>query len=62
MHEKKPWIPLDQIDFTIGALALGSFVFFPGWLNALIIISISAIGHILVNHGAYHLGIRDVKW
>ena len=58
----KPWIPLDQIDFTVGGLALGSFVFFPGWSNALIIVSISAIGHILVNHGAYHLGIRDVKW
>jgi CDP-2,3-bis-(O-geranylgeranyl)-sn-glycerol synthase len=58
----KPWIPFDQIDYSIGAIALGSFVFFTGWLNALIIIIVSSAGHIIVNHIGYYLGIREVKW
>jgi len=58
----KPWIPFDQIDYSVGALALGSMVFFPGWLNALWIVLISLVGHIAVNHCSYYLGIRDVKW
>jgi len=57
-----PWIPFDEIDYSVGALALGSIVFFPGWLNAVLVIFISAIGHIAVNHTAYYLKIRDEKW
>src|SRR3990172_6960110 len=49
----KPWIPFDQVDYTIGALALGSFVFFPGWLNAFLVVFISAFGHIATNHIGY---------
>lgn len=58
----KPWIPFDQIDYTVGALAVGSFVFFPGWLNAFLVVFISAFGHIATNHIGYWLGVRDVKW
>ena len=58
----QPWIPFDQVDFTIGALALTAIVYFPGWINALIIILISAIGHILINHLAFYLKIRKEKW
>ena len=58
----KPWMPFDQTDFTIGALALTAIVYFPGWVNAVIIVAISAIGHILVNHIGYYLKLRDVKW
>ena len=58
----KPWIPFDQIDYTVGALALGSIVFFPGWLNAFLVVFISAFGHIATNHIGYWLGVRDVKW
>ncbi len=57
-----PWIPFDQIDYTIGALVLGSFVFFPGWFFAFLIVFLSAFGHIATNHIGYWLGIRDVKW
>jgi len=52
------WVPLDQIDFTIGALALGSIMFFPGWMNAIIIVVISALGHVVVNRIGRMLGIR----
>ncbi len=58
----RPWIPFDQVDYTVGALAFGSFVFFPGWLNAFLVVFVSAFGHIAVNHIGYWLGIRDVKW
>ena len=58
----KPWIPFDQIDYTIGAFALGSIVFFPGWLNVLLVVAVSAIGHVIVNHIGYFIGVRDVKW
>lgn len=57
-----PWIPFDQVDYTIGALALGSLLFFPGWFNALILIVVSAFGHVISVRIGYLLGIRDVKW
>lgn len=58
----KPWIPFDQIDFTVGALALGSVVYFPGWLESAVVVIASALGHILMNRVGYALGVRDVKW
>jgi len=58
----KSWIPFDQIDFSIGALLFGSFVFFPGWLYAVLVVVISALGHILINHLGYFLGVQKNKW
>jgi CDP-2,3-bis-(O-geranylgeranyl)-sn-glycerol synthase len=58
----KPWIPFDQLDYSVGALVLGSFVFFPGWLNAFIVVFVGVAGHILVNHIGYFLGLQKVKW
>lgn len=56
------WIPFDQIDYTVGAFALGSILYFPGWLNIAIVIFISAFAHVIVNHIGFYLGVRDVKW
>lgn len=58
----KPWIPFDEIDFSVGALIFVSFVYFPGWLESFVIIVISALGHIAVNHAAFYLKIRKEKW
>lgn len=58
----KPWMPFDQIDFTIGALLLTAIVYFPGWTNAIIIVLISALGHVIINHLGYYLKIRNEKW
>jgi CDP-2,3-bis-(O-geranylgeranyl)-sn-glycerol synthase len=58
----KPWIPWDQLDFVLGALAL---VFWVAPLSAgdlAVILVTSLLGHIAVNHLAYWAGIRDVKW
>lgn len=57
----KPWIPFDQIDFTIGALLFTSVFYFPGWTNAVLIVAISAAGHPLINTIGYYLKLRDVK-
>lgn len=58
----KSWIPFDQIDFTIGALLFVSIIYFPGWINALIVVIVSGVGHVLINHLGYYLRIRDVKF
>ncbi len=58
----KPWRPFDQIDFTIGALALTSIAYFPGWLNSVIIVIISAAGHVFFSHLGYYLKLKKDKW
>jgi len=58
----RSWFPFDQIDFIIGSLIFISFFYFPGWVECIAIIIISAIGHICVNHCAFYLGIRTEKW
>jgi CDP-2,3-bis-(O-geranylgeranyl)-sn-glycerol synthase len=57
-----PWIPFDQIDYTIGALLFASIVFLPSWQVIVIILIANFFLHIIVNHLAYYLGITKVKW
>lgn len=57
-----PWIPFDQIDYSLGALLFSSIVYFPGFFNCLIIIMINFSLHIIVNHIAFCLKIRGEKW
>lgn len=56
------WVPFDQIDYSIGALLLGSTIYFPGWKQSLYIIVIYFILHIIINHCAYYTNIRKEKW
>ncbi|PIN80305.1 hypothetical protein COV11_04295 [Candidatus Woesearchaeota archaeon CG10_big_fil_rev_8_21_14_0_10_30_7] len=58
----KPWIPFDQIDYSIGALVFVSPLIFLGWWNSLIIIVLSFLLHIFANHLGYWLGIRKIPW
>lgn len=58
----RPWIPWDQIDFVLGALALVRGATALSWVDLATILALSVIGHVLVNHLAYWLGIREVKW
>lgn len=62
IHPGKSWFPFDQTDFIIGSLTFISFFYFPGWVECIIIIITSALGHIFVNHCAFYLGIRKEKW
>lgn len=56
------WMPADQLDFVAGALVFAWPWLRLGWLEILAVLAISFIGHIVVNHLAYWLKIRDVKW
>jgi CDP-2,3-bis-(O-geranylgeranyl)-sn-glycerol synthase len=58
----RPWAPWDQIDFVVGALALVRGAASLSWVDLATIVGLSVVGHILVNHLGYWLGIRDVRW
>ena len=56
------WIPWDQVDFVLGALALVGGQAALSWADVATILLLTVAGHILVNHLAYWLGIRSVRW
>ncbi|MBW2988730.1 CDP-archaeol synthase [Candidatus Woesearchaeota archaeon] len=56
------FVPWDQLDFVIGALAAISLIASLTFDMIAIILVMSVIGHITVNHIAYSLGIRREKW
>ena len=56
------WVPFDQIDFIAGALVLVWPVADLSWLDVVTILLVSALGHILVNHIGYWLGVRPARW
>lgn len=57
----KPWIPFDQIDYSVGAILFTAPFFFPGALNSLLIIIINALLHVATNHIGFYLNIRKSK-
>ena len=58
----QPWLPFDQIDFVLGALILVAPYSTLGLGDVVLVLGLSFGGHIAVNHAAYCLGLRDVKW
>jgi CDP-2,3-bis-(O-geranylgeranyl)-sn-glycerol synthase len=58
----KPWIPWDQLDFVLGALAFVAGRAFLYWSDVALIIVLSFGGHVAVNRVAYWMGVRDVRW
>jgi CDP-2,3-bis-(O-geranylgeranyl)-sn-glycerol synthase len=52
------WIPFDEIDFVVGAIVFLAPFYFPGWMNAFIILMISFIGHIVINLLGFYLRLR----
>lgn len=56
------WIPFDQIDFALGALALiGPFVVL-SWGDVLLILAMTFVGDLAVNRIAFRIGIKDTPW
>jgi CDP-2,3-bis-(O-geranylgeranyl)-sn-glycerol synthase len=56
------WIPADQLDFVIGALALiAPLASFSFW-DVTATLAMSFIGDVMVNQVAFKLGIRDTPW
>lgn len=58
----QPFAPFDQLDFVVGALLLVSLVFIPTIKMIITIIIVSFVLHMLINHAAYYLKIRNEKW
>jgi CDP-2,3-bis-(O-geranylgeranyl)-sn-glycerol synthase len=56
------WIPFDQLDFVAGALVLVAPRSALSLGDIALVLGLTAGGHIVVNHLAYWLGVRDVKW
>ncbi len=56
------WKVFDQLDYVSGALCLTAPFFWPGIENAIILLVISGIGHVLINHVGFWVGINKKKW
>ena len=56
------WIPLDQLDFVVGALLIVWPWASITWFDVAVILILSFFGDIAVNHAAYWIGIRDTRW
>jgi len=56
------WFPYDQIDFVIGGIIFSWFVYVPQAEVVLILLLVTPILHIVVNHIGYWLRIRESKW
>ena len=56
------WYPFDQIDFLLGAALVASFYYTLTPIMWLLIIFIGSTLHIVVNHIAYWLKIKDSPW
>ena len=58
----KPFIPFDEIDFAIGALAFSTIVVDLNWNVVAMGVGIAFVFHIIINHLAFYMKIRDEKW
>jgi CDP-2,3-bis-(O-geranylgeranyl)-sn-glycerol synthase len=56
------WIPADQLDFALGALALAWPWLHLGALDVAAILAITFAGDIAVNQLSFRLGIRKTPW
>jgi CDP-2,3-bis-(O-geranylgeranyl)-sn-glycerol synthase len=57
----RPWIPFDQVDYTLGAIILTSLIYFPGWGTAVFIVIFGFVLHILFNLIGYVLRLQRNK-
>ncbi len=58
----KRWFPWDQMDFVFGGIIFSWIIFVPPAEVVLILLAVSPLLHIAVNHVGYWLGIRKEKW
>jgi len=58
----KPFVPWDQIDFVLGALIFVFPIVNLSINKIIIIIILSFVLHIIVNHIAFYMKVRKEKW
>ena len=56
------WIPADQLDFVVGALALIQPRAHLSWPDVASILAVTFVADIIVNQVSFRLGIRDSAW
>ena len=56
------WLPADQLDFVIGALALVTPLANLSWSDVALILVVSFVADIAVNQIAFRLRIRETAW
>jgi CDP-2,3-bis-(O-geranylgeranyl)-sn-glycerol synthase len=56
------WIPADQLDFVLGGLLALSLFVALDWVDIILILVVSFVGDILINHVSFRIGIRDTRW
>tara|TARA_Y100000294_G_C8291858_1_gene231118 strand:+ start:68 stop:526 length:459 start_codon:yes stop_codon:yes gene_type:complete len=54
----EPWLVFDQLDFVIGALVFGFFIFVPPAEVVLVLLIVSPLLHLVVNYIGYLVGLR----
>jgi CDP-2,3-bis-(O-geranylgeranyl)-sn-glycerol synthase len=57
-----PWIPFDQVDFVLGALALVGPAAGLSWLEVIVILAVTFFGELAANRIAFRLGVKDTPW
>ncbi len=56
------WFPFDQIDFVIGGIIFSWFMYVPPIEVVSVILILTPLLHVVVNHIGYWLGIQKNKW
>lgn len=62
MKRGEPAHVLDQLDFVVGGIVLGSLVSPPNWTGIALLIMITPFMHLAFNRLAYMLKIKSVPW
>jgi CDP-2,3-bis-(O-geranylgeranyl)-sn-glycerol synthase len=58
----KLWIPADQLDFVLGGLVALSFFVALRPVDVALILAVSFLGDIVINHLSFRLGVRNTRW
>lgn len=58
----QPWFLVDQLDFVIGGIALGSLIFVVGLWEFFFIALFTIVMHKLANFIAYKIKLKRVPW
>jgi len=62
MKPGSPFPVVDQLDFVLGGLILGSLIFPMSWAAILLVVLATPPIHLGTNFGAYRLGIKKTYW
>jgi CDP-2,3-bis-(O-geranylgeranyl)-sn-glycerol synthase len=57
-----PWVPYDQTDFVIGALAATYMIYWPGWPMAVVTVAIFALLHVIMVWIGWLTGLKESLW